>query len=258
LISEFASVDPEASIASSVEIGPWTLVGPGVVIGEGTKIQSHCNIKGPTVIGSNNTIHSFCSVGDDPQDKKFSENCQESRLEIGDGNTIREYCSINRGTALGGGVTKVGSDNWIMSYCHIAHDCFIGSHCVLANNSTLGGHVQINDYVVLGGFTGVHQFCRLGESSFSAISTIIVKDVPPFVMVSGNTARARSINKVGMRRRGFDQETIECVKNCYRIMYRRSLTTNSALKELEKGVATNPAVAKIHRFVLESARGIVR
>jgi UDP-N-acetylglucosamine acyltransferase len=258
LISELASVDPEASIASSAEIGPWTFVGPGVVIGERTKIHSHCNIKGPTIIGSNNTIYSFCSVGDDPQDKKFSEDGQESRLEIGDRNTIREYCSINRGTALGGGVTKIGSDNWIMSYCHIAHDCFMRSHCILANNSTLGGHVQINDYVVLGGFTGVHQFCRLGESSFSAISTIIVKDVPPFVMVSGNTARARSINKVGMKRRGFDQEAIERVKNCYRIMYRRSLTTNNALKELEKGVATSPEVAKIHRFVLESARGIVR
>ena len=196
-------------------------------------------------------------MGDDPQDKKYNEDGQESRLEIGDGNTIREYCSINRGTALGGGVTKVGSDNWIMGYCHIAHDCFIGSHCIMANNSTLAGHVEINDYAILGGFTGVHQFCRLGESSFSAISTIIVKDIPPFVMVSGNTARARGINKVGMKRRGFGQEDIESVKNCYRIMYRRSLTTSSALVELEKEVAS-PVIAKIHGFVLESTRGIVR
>ena len=258
MISKLASVDPSASIAPGAEIGPWTFIGPGVVVGEGTKIHSHCNIKGPTVIGSNNTIHSFCSVGGDPQDKKYNEDGQESRLEIGDGNTVREYCSINRGTALGGGVTKVGSNNWIMGYCHVAHDCFIGSHCIMANNSTLAGHVEINDYAILGGFTGVHQFCRLGESSFSAISTIIVKDVPPFVIVSGNTARARGINKVGMRRRGFDQESIESVKNCYRTMYRRSLTTSSALEELEKEVGTNPIVAKIHGFVLDSARGIVR
>jgi len=258
LISKLASVDPSASIAPGAEIGPWTFIGPGVIVGEGTKIHSHCNIKGPTVIGSNNTIHSFCSVGDDPQDKKYNEDGQESRLEIGDGNTIREYCSINRGTALGGGVTKVGSDNWIMGYCHIAHDCFIGNHCIMANNSTLAGHVEINDYAILGGFTGVHQFCRLGESSFSAISTIVVKDIPPFVMVSGNTARARGINKVGMKRRGFVQEDIESVKNCYRIMYRRSLTTSSALDELEKEVGASPVIAKIHKFVLESTRGIVR
>jgi len=258
LISELASVDPSASIAPGAEIGPWTYIGPGVIVGEGTKIHSHCNIKGPTVIGSNNTIHSFCSVGDDPQDKKYNEDGQESRLEIGDGNTIREYCSINRGTALGGGVTKVGSDNWIMGYCHIAHDCFIGSHCIMANNSTLAGHVEINDYAILGGFTGVHQFCRLGESSFSAISTIIVKDIPPFVMVSGNTARARGINKVGMKRRGFGQEDIEAVKKSYRIMYRRSLTTSNALEELEKELGASPVVAKIHRFVMESTRGIVR
>ncbi len=258
MIHEFALIDPKATIATSAEIGPWTIIGPGVTVGEGTKINSHCNIQGPTTIGANNSIHSFCSIGNDPQDKKFSLDDTDSRLEIGDGNTIREYCSINRGTTFGGGVTKIGSNNWIMNYCHIAHDCVVGSHCIFANSSTLAGHVEINDYVILGGFTGVHQFCRLGESSFSAISTIIVKDVPPFVMVSGNTARARAINKVGMKRRGFDQNSIDSVKNSYRIMYRRNLTTSSALKELGKEITTNPLVAKIYRFISESGRGVVR
>jgi UDP-N-acetylglucosamine acyltransferase len=203
LIHPSAQVDRAARLAADVTVGPWSVIGPEVEIEAGTRIGAHVVIHGPTRIGPDNRIHPFCSIGDDPQDKKYVSG-GSSRLEIGSRNTIREYCSINRGTPGGGGLTRLGDDNWIMAYCHIAHDCRVGNHTVFANNSTLAGHVEIEDYVILGGFTGVHQFCRLGESSFTAIASIVVRDVPPFVMVNGNTARPRTINREGMKRRGMD------------------------------------------------------
>ncbi|MGR8918499.1 MAG: acyl-ACP--UDP-N-acetylglucosamine O-acyltransferase [Gammaproteobacteria bacterium] len=257
MIDPTARVDPAAQLADDVEVGPWTLIGPGVEIGSGTRIGSHCVLKGPTVIGPDNTIAPFCSIGDDPQDKKFDPG-GSSRLEIGRGNTIREYCSINRGTALGGGVTRVGNDNWIMAYCHVAHDCRIGDHTVFANNATLAGHVEIDDYVILGGFTGVHQFCRLGEGSFSAISAVIVRDVPPFVTVDGNTARPRSINREGLRRRGVGADAIAALKRCYRALYRQGRTLEDALEVLEAEAAGCAEVERMLAFIRESQRGIVR
>jgi UDP-N-acetylglucosamine acyltransferase len=257
LIDPSAQVHPEARLARDVCVGPWTSIGPGVEIGSGTSIGSHCVIKGPTRIGANNRIYQFCSIGEDPQDKKFDPECGAS-LEIGDSNTIREYVSINRGTPHGGGVTRLGSHNWMMAYCHIAHDCQIGNHTIFANNATLAGHVEVQDYAILGGFVGVHQFCRVGESSFAAISAVIVKDVPPYFMVDGNTARARAVNREGLKRRGFAPETIETIKRAYKTLYRQSLTLERALEELAPVAVQHPEVAKLLNFIQASRRGIVR
>ena len=257
MIDPLARVDPRAVIAADAEIGPWVSIGPKVVVGSRTKIEAHCVIKGPTRIGADNIIFPFCAIGGDPQDKKYQTE-GDSILEIGDRNIIREYCSVNRGTSQGGGVTKLGDDNWIMAYCHIAHDCIVGSHCVFSNNSTLAGHVEVHDYVILGGFSGVHQFCRLGENSFSAISTIIVKDVPPFFMVSGNTAKARGVNKVGLKRRGFPTSSIEAVKNCYKFLYMKGIGFDDAVEAIEREGQKDPLALKIHEFVKMSERGIIR
>jgi UDP-N-acetylglucosamine acyltransferase len=257
VIDPAARIHPGAILAPDVEVGPWTEIGPDVEIGAGARIGAHCVVKGPTRIGSHTHIHPFCSIGEDPQDKKFIPGTP-TRLEIGERNTIREYCSINRGSPGGGGVTTIGHDNWIMAYCHIAHDCHVGNHTIFANNATLAGHVEIGDYAILAGFVGVHQFCRVGESSFAAISAVIVKDVPPYVMVEGNTARARAINREGLRRRGFPTETIEVVKRAYKTLYRQGLTVERALVELTPVAEEFPEIRRFVDFVAGSERGIVR
>ena len=257
MIDSSAKVDADAQLAADVEVGPWTYIGPGVEIGAGTRIGSHCIVKGPTRIGRDNRVFAFCSIGEDPQDKKFS-GVGASRLEIGDRNTIREYCSINRGTPQGGGLTCLGDDNWLMAYCHIAHDCKVGNHTVFANNATLAGHVEIHDYVILGGFTGVHQFCRMGESSFSAIAAAVVRDVPPYIIVNGNSAEPRSINREGLKRRGFSPESIAALKRAYRTLYRQGNSLEDALKLLEVERDAFPEVALLLDFVRSSVRGIVR
>ncbi|MEQ8230509.1 MAG: acyl-ACP--UDP-N-acetylglucosamine O-acyltransferase [Gammaproteobacteria bacterium] len=258
MIDPSARIDPTAEIGEDVEIGPWVSIGAGVRIGARTRIGSHCVLMGPTEIGADNHIFPFCSIGDHPQDKKYTVGAGESRLVIGNGNVIREYCSINRGTPGGGGVTRLGDDNWIMAYCHVAHDCQVGSHTVFANNTTLAGHVEIADYVILGGFTGIHQFCRMGEGSFSAIAAIIVRDVPPFVIVKGNTARPRSINTVGMRRRGFDAATIAAVKRCYRALFREGRRLEEALEAVELEAVESAQARAMLEFIRASSRGIVR
>lgn len=257
MIDPTARVHASARLAPDVEVGAWSVIGADVEIGAGTKVAPQVVLDGPTRIGRNNRIASFCAIGGDPQDKKY-DGRGESRLEIGDGNSIREYCSINRGTPGGGGVTRIGDDNWIMAYCHIAHDCQVGSHTIFANNATLAGHVEIGDHVILGGFTGVHQFCRMGESSFSAISAVIVRDVPPYMMVDGNTAKPRSINREGLRRRGFEPEIIAALKQCYRLLYRQGHTLEDALGLIESEYRELPEVAGLVAFVRASARGIVR
>ena len=257
MIDPNAIVHADACIGDNVSIGPWSSVAAGVEIGANTWIGSHTVIKGPTRIGAHNKIYHYCSIGEDPQDKKF-EPSPKSRLEIGDNNVIREYCSINRGTAYGGGLTWLGNDNWIMAYCHIAHDCRIGNHTIFANNATLAGHVEIHDHAILGGFTGVHQFCRMGESSFSAIAAIIVKDVPPYVMVEGNTARARAINREGLKRRGVDQAVITKLKHAYKTLYRKGLTLNEALAQLHAEADSDPMIRHLVEFIEHSQRGIVR
>ena len=257
MIHPTAVVSPGAQIGAGVSIGPYSVIGDRVIIGRDSWIGPHVVISGPTRIGAGNRIFQFCSIGDDPQDKKFAGEV-ESALEIGEGNVIREFCSINRGTAGGGGVTRLGNQNWIMAYVHIAHDCLVGSHTVLANNATLAGHVQVEDHAILGGFTGVHQFCRIGRHSFSAISSVVVKDVPPFTLVAGNTARPTGLNKEGLRRQGFSADDIDRLASAYRIVYREGLLLRDALERLETPSAESTHVAAFAEFIRRSERGIVR
>ena len=257
MIDQTAIIHSNADIHKNVSIGPYSVIGENVSIGSGTVIGSHVVITGPTTIGPNNKIFHFSSIGEDPQDKKFNVG-QNSYLEIGANNTIREYVSINRGTSDGGGKTIIGNNNWIMAYVHIAHDCIIGNNSTFANNTTLAGHVVIQDFVTLGGFTGVHQFCCIGSYSFSAISSIIVKDVPPYILVSGNTAKPSGLNREGLKRNGFDANTINLLKKAYRIIYRQGLTLSEALNELMELSVDSKSVNAMHSFISSSERGIVR
>ena len=213
-------------------------------------------INGPTTIGENNTFYQFSSIGDDPQDKKYAG--EETRLEIGDGNVIREYCTLNRGTKQGGSVTRIGDDNWIMAYVHIAHDCQVGEGTILANGTTLAGHVELGDFVTLGAFTVIHQFCTLGSYAFSAMGAVIFKDVPPYVTVSGNTASPRGLNAEGLRRHGFNKQVIVELKRAYKTVYRQGLTVEQALEQIDDTEAEWDEVAQFVDFVRASKRGIVR
>jgi len=257
LIDSKALVDSSCHIGEGVTVGPYSVVGPDVEIGDDTWIGPHVVIRGPTKIGCENKIFQFCSVGDDPQDKKFQDD-KESYLEIGDRNVFREYCSINRGTELGGGRTVIGHDNWIMAYVHIAHDCIIGDHTVLANNTTLAGHASIDDYAILGGFTGVHQFCRIGRHCFTAISSVIVRDVPPYLMVSGNTAKPHGLNKEGLKRHGFSNGTINQLLKAYKIVYREGLTVKKAIVKIKKIRSKSEEIDSFIGFIEQSERGIAR
>ncbi len=257
MIDATAIIHPDANLHSNVSVGPYSIIGANVSIESGTSIDSHVVINGPTKIGSNNKIFSFCSLGGDPQDKKFQGEA-DSILEIGSGNTIREYVSINRGTGDGGGKTIIGDNNWIMAYVHIAHDCIVGNNTIFANNATLAGHVTIDDFAILGGFTGVHQFCRIGSYSFSAISSVIVKDVPPYVLVSGNTAKPSGLNREGLKRHGFDSETINILRKAYKAIYREGLILKDALDVLTELSAESDKVELMRSFIVASQRGIVR
>lgn len=257
MIHPTAIVEASARIDESVSIGPYSIVGADVEIGPNTIIAAHVAISGPTRIGRDNRIYQFCSIGEDPQDKKFSRE-SESILEIGDGNVIREYCSLNRGTGEGGGITRVGDCNWIMAYVHIAHDCQIGNNNTFANNATLAGHVVIDDFVTLGGFTGVHQFCHIGSYAFTAISSVIVKDIPPYLMVTGNTAKPCGLNKEGLKRHGFSADAINSIRRAYRILYRDGLMLNQAMNKLGDLTEECNDIMPFLDFIRQSRRGIVR
>ncbi|MBI1732865.1 MAG: acyl-ACP--UDP-N-acetylglucosamine O-acyltransferase [Gammaproteobacteria bacterium] len=250
-------VHPDARIDDEARLGPFCVIGPQVEIGAGTELRSQVTVTGPTRIAGGNRIFQFCSIGDDPQDKKYQGE-SESRLEIGSGNVIREYCSINRGTIGGGGVTRIGNDNWIMAYVHVAHDCQVGNSTVLANNATLAGHVTVEDYAILGGFTGVHQYCRVGAYSFAAIASVIVKDIPPYVLVSGNTARPNGLNREGLRRHGFSADDVEALRRAYRVLYREGLLLQEAVQRLQSMAAESSHVERLVRFISGSSRGIAR
>ena len=237
-------------------MGPYSILGPDVEVGDGSWIGSHVVIEGPTSIGSDNRIHPFCSLGGSPQDKKHGG--ETTRLEIGDRNTIREYCTFNRGTEQGGGQTVVGDGNWIMAYVHIAHDCMVGSGVTMANGATLAGHVCLHDYATLGAFTVIHQFCSIGLHAFTAMGTILFKDLPPYVTASGNSARPHGINAEGLRRAGFDGESIRALRQAYKVLYRQGLTVEQALGQLEALVEQCAQVAPLVEFVRASQRGIVR
>ena len=256
LIDRTAIVDPSAKVSEGVSVGAYSVIGKDVEIGEGTWIGPHVVINGPTRIGKENKIYQFASIGEVPQDKKYGG--EDTRLEIGDRNVIREYCTLNRGTVQDVGVTRIGNDNWIMAYVHIAHDCQVGNHTVLANNTNLAGHVVVEDYAILGGFTLVHQYCRLGAYSFTGYNSGISKDVPPFVMVSGYRAEPHGLNVEGMRRRNVAPEIVQTLKRAYKTIYRSNLTMKDALEELAPIAVSSPEVAQLVEFLEKSTRGIVR
>ncbi len=251
-----AIINTKAELDSSVEVGPYTTIGPDVRIGKGTTIGNHVVINGPTTIGQNNRIFHFSSLGEAPQDKKY--NGEPTKLEIGDGNTIREFCTFNRGTAQDKGVTRVGNDNWIMAYVHIAHDCDVGNHTILANNSSLAGHVDMHDYAILGGFTLVHQFCKIGSHVITAVGSVVFKDIPPYVTAAGYDAEPHGINAEGLKRRGFSPDSITQIKRAYKTLYRQSLSLEEAKIELAKQVEVCAEIKSLLDFLNISTRGIVR
>ena len=231
LIHPSALVDPAAQLHDSVSVGPFTTIGPHVRIGAGTTVAAHCVIEGHTTIGEHNQIFQFNSLGAVPQDKKYAgEPCQ---LVIGDRNVIREFCTFNIGTVGDQGATRVGNDNWIMAYVHLAHDCQVGNHTIFANSTQLAGHVHVGDWTILGGFTVVHQFCRLGAHSFTAMNSLLFADLPPFVMCQGQPAQARSMNFEGLRRRGFGPERIAAVKAMHKALYRSDLSLEQSIQAIE-------------------------
>ncbi len=256
MIHATAIVADAAAIADDVEIGPYSVIGDDVEIGRGCKIESHVVINGPTRIGENNHIYQFASIGDDPQDKKYKN--ELTRLEIGDRNTIREYCTISRGTVQDQGVTRLGDQNWIMAYVHIAHDCQIGNQTIMANNATLAGHVHVGDWAILGGFAGVHQFVHVGAHSFLGMYAGVNQDVPAYVMVFGLPGAPAGINSEGLKRRDFSKDQIRNIKNAYRIVYRNSLRLAEAIAEIEELVVDQPELGIFLDSLKTSERGVIR
>lgn len=251
-----AIVDSKAQLASDVEIGPYSIIGPNVQIDSGTKVGPHVVVSGHTSIGKNNQIFQFSSLGAAPQDKKY--NNEPTKLEIGDNNTIREFCTFNLGTVQDKGTTVIGSNNWIMAYVHVAHDCHITNNTILANNSSLAGHVDIHDYAILGGFTLIHQFCKVGSHVITAVGSVVFKDIPPYVTAAGYDAKPHGINSEGLKRRGFTPENITAIKRAYKTLYRQSLTLEEAKTALSSQALDHQELKVMLDFLSLSTRGIVR
>jgi len=256
MIHPTAIVHPGAKLAPDVSVGPYSIIGEHAEIGEGTSIGPHVLIEGKTRIGAQNRIFGFSSLGGAPQDKKYAG--EPTALEIGDRNMIREYCTFSCGTAQDTGVTRIGSDNWIMAYVHIAHDCQVGNHATFANVATLAGHVQVGDYAVLGGFTGAHQFVSIGAHSITGVATVLLQDLPPYVMAAGNTAKPYGINSEGLKRRGFAAEKITAIKRAYKTLYRSGLALVEARRKIAGQAAKMPELQVLVEFLERSQRGIIR
>lgn len=256
MIHQTAIIEPSAIIAENVSIGAYSIIGANVEIGAGCEIGPHVVIHGPTKIGQNNRIYQFSSIGEDPQDKKYAG--EATLLEIGDNNLIRESVTINRGTVQGGGFTKIGNDNWIMAYVHIAHDCFVGNDNIIANNASLAGHVIIDDFVVLGGFTLISQFNKIGAYAFSAMGSVISRNVPPYVLVSGHMAKPVGINIEGLRRRQFTDEQIKNIRHAYKLIYRSGLRFDDVQQQLEQDGQQQPELALLTTFLSTQQGGIIR
>lgn len=256
MISPHAIVDPKAKVAADVEIGPWTMIGPNVEIGPGCHIESHVVIKGPTVMGANNKVFQFCTIGEDTPDLKYAG--EPTRLEIGDNNVFREGVTIHRGTVQDNSLTKIGDNNLLMAYVHVGHDSIIGSNCVFANNAALAGHVKIGDYANISGYTLIHQFCSIGAYAFTGMGTAISMDVPAYVLVAGNPVAAKSVNVVGLKRRDFSKKDIQAINNAFKTLYRRSLTLDQAIAELENQSRECIAINLLIDSLRSSNRGIVR
>jgi UDP-N-acetylglucosamine acyltransferase len=255
-----ALVDPQAQLDSTVSVGPYSIIGPHVRVAAGTEIGAHCVITGHTTIGRDNKIFQFASLGAAPQDKKYAG--EPTELVIGDRNTVREFCTFNCGTVQDGGVTRIGDDNWIMAYVHVAHDCQVGSQTILANNATLAGHVHLGDWVIVGGLTGIHQFVKIGAHAMVGFASAVTQDVPPFMMVDGNPLAVRGFNSEGLRRRGFGAERIGAIKQMHRALYRSGKTLADARADiLALGQSIPEAaadVAMMDGFLSQATRGIAR
>jgi UDP-N-acetylglucosamine acyltransferase len=256
VIDPHALVSPRAKLAADVTVGPFSIIGADVEIGPRTIVGPHVVINGPTRIGADNRIFQFASIGDAPQDKKY--NGEPTRLEIGARNVFRESCTVNRGTAQGTGVTRIGSDNLFMAYSHVAHDCVVGDKAIFANCAALAGHVEIGDWVILGGLTAVHQYVKIGAHAFLAGGAIVQRDVPPYVMVAGNPAVPHMVNAEGLKRRGFDESQVRNIREAYRILYRSDLRLVEALEKLQPVAATHPEIKDFVDFIGRSTRSIVR
>lgn len=257
MIDARAIIDPSAKLADDVEVGPWSIVGPDVEIGAGTVIGPHVVVKGPTKIGANNRIFQFASVGEDCQDKKYDG--EPTRLIIGDNNVIREGVTIHRGTIQDNGETIIGSNNLFMANAHVAHDCIVGDNVIMANNVAVAGHVHVGDWTILGGFTAVHQFCRIGSHVMAGAGTVILKDVPDYVMTSGNPARPHGINGEGLKRRGFSAASVQSIRRAYKAIYRqKGQTVDDALAVLTEMARTAPDVQPLVEFLKQASRGIIR
>lgn len=256
MIHSTAIIDPAATIADDVSIGPYSIIGPNVEINSGCEIASHVVIKGPTKLGKNNKVYQFSSIGEDPQDKKFAG--EATLLEIGDNNLIRESCTINRGTVQGGGITKIGSNNWVMAYVHIAHDCIIGNDNIFANNASLAGHVIVDDFVILGGFTLVSQFNYIGSHAFSAMGSVISRNIPPYVLVSGHMAKPVGVNVEGLKRRDFSDAQIKNIRQAYKVTYRSGLRIEDAEQKLHQIEQEKTEITTFVEFLNKQEGGIIR
>ncbi len=256
MIHPTAIIDPSAELADDVQVGPYTLVGPEVRIGSGTTIGPHVVIKGSTAIGEDNRIFQFASIGEDPQDKKYQG--EITRLEIGDRNVIREFTTIHRGTAQDKLLTRLGNDNLLMAYTHVAHDCVVGNGVIMANAASLAGHVHVDDFAILGGFSLVHQFCRIGQYSFSAMGSVINRDILPYVMVGGIPTKPHGINNVGLERRGFSPEAIRQIRKAYKTIYKSGLKLDEALQSLAAMAAETPEIQCMVDFIQQTGRSIIR
>ena len=255
-----AIVDPKADLDPSVEVGPYAIIGPHVTIGARTKIGPHVVIEGHTTIGADNRFFQFSSIGGAPQDKKYAG--EPTRLEIGDRNTIREFCTFNLGTAQDEGVTRLGNDNLMLAYVHLAHDCRVGNNTIFSNNASLAGHVHVGDWVILSGFAAVHQFCKIGDHAFVGMNTSLTQDVPPYVLVSGNPAAAHGVNLEGLKRRGFTREQMGAIRNAYKLIYKAGLTLDEAKGALDEAAVQagdgDVQVRLMRDFLDNATRGIVR
>ena len=251
-----AIIAPGAQLGANVSVGAYSLVGDHVVLGDNTWVGPHVVIEGHTTIGCDNRFYQFCSIGAVNQDKKYRG--EPTRVEIGDRNTIRECCTIHIGTVQDRGVTTLGNDNWIMAYVHIAHDCIVGSNTTFANNTQLAGHVQVDDWAVLGGFTGVHQYCKIGAHVMTAVSTVILQDIPPYIMAAGNTASPYGINAEGLKRRGFSADQLQALKRAYRTLYKSGLLLEEAKDKLRSDAKSNDVLQRLVDFLETSQRGIIR
>ena len=258
MIHPSAQIDPSARIGANVRIGAFSVIGAEVEIGDGTEIASHVVIHGPTRIGRDNRVFAFAAIGGEPQDKKYAG--ERVALEIGDRNTFREFCTVNRGTGSGGGITRIGHDNWFLAYTHVAHDCLVGDHCVFSNNATLAGHVTVGHHVILSGFAGVHQFCRIGDHAFIGMGAFVNGDVPPFLMVAQEKyARPRGINAEGLKRRGFDATRIAAIKRAYRALYMGDAKLDEAKAELDEiASAGSDDVRAMLDFIIGGERPLLK